>query len=314
MLVNFKSLYLLVPLVLFLVNTIVPDTKRFEKMPAMLRNDTTGLIAPGATLQLVSDQFSFTEGPAVDKEGNIYFTDQPNDAIWKWETNGTLSLFLNKTGRANGLYIDAVGNIIACADADNELWKISPEGNVTVLYKSPEGRKLNGPNDLWIDKSGGIYITDPYYQRPYWERKAPDIKGQHVYYLPPGKKKLVAVAEDLNQPNGIVGTPDGRHLFVADIGAGKTYKYEIGTDGELKKKLLFVEQGSDGMTLDEQGNLYITGNGVTVYNREGVKIEHIPVPEKWTGNVCFGGAQRDQLFITASKGVYLLRMNVKGVE
>ncbi len=277
-------------------------------------NDTTGLIAPGATLQKISGQFQFTEGPAVDKAGNIYFTDQPDDAIWKWETNGTLTLFSNNSGRANGLYIDADGAIIACADADNELRKITPDGKMSVLYKSPKNKGLNGPNDLWIDSSGGIYLTDPYYQRPYWKRQAPEIKGQHVYYLPNGKKKLIPVAEDLTQPNGIVGTPDGAHLFVADIGAGKTYKYDIGAHGLLKNKRLFAEQGSDGMTLDAQGNLYITGKGVTVYNPKGVKILEIAVPAKWTGNVCFGGSRRDILFITASEAVYTLQMNVKGVE
>lgn len=276
--------------------------------------DTSGLIAPGATLQVLPNRFSFTEGPAVTNDGAVFFTDQPNDNIWKWATDGTLSLFMHNTGRANGLYVDEAGNIIACADAKNELWKISPEKKVTVLYKAPKRKRLNGPNDLWIDKSGGIYITDPYYQRPYWKRKKPALKSQNVYYLPYGQKKLVAVEEGLKQPNGIVGTPDGKHLFIADIGDGKTYKYEIEANGRLKNKQLFVEQGSDGITLDERGNLYITGNGVTVYNAEGKKIEQIQVPAKWTSNVCFGDAEKNRLFITASESVYTLQMNVKGVE
>lgn len=277
-------------------------------------NDTSGLIAPGATLQLISAQFKFTEGPAVDKEGTIYFTDQPNDAIWKWATDGTLSLFKQGTGRANGLYMDKEGNMIACADEKNRIIKITPEKKVQILYKAPKRRQLNGPNDLWIDAKGGIYITDPYYQRPYWKRKKPVLKGQYVYYLPRGKKKLVTVENTLKQPNGIVGTPDGRHLFVADIGDGKTYRYDRTPDGTLQNRQLFVAQGSDGMTLDERGNLYITGDGVTVYNAAGQQIEHIAVPAKWTGNVCFGGPEKNKLFITASEAVYVIQMNVKGVE
>jgi gluconolactonase len=278
------------------------------------RNQQSGIIADNAKLQLISKQFKFTEGPAVDKKGNVFFTDQPNDKIWEYDTNGKLSVFLNKTGRSNGMYFDKKGNLITCADAQNQLWSISPQKKITVLVDGFEGKKLNGPNDLWIDNKGGIYITDPYYQRDYWTRKQPDLDGQKVYYLPKGKKELVMVADDLQQPNGIVGTPDGKFLFVADIKANKTYKYEIKPDGALTNRQLFAEKGSDGMTIDNRGNIYLCGNGVTVFNPEGKQIEHIAVPENWTGNICFGGKNRNDLFITASEGIYLLHMKVKGVE
>ncbi|MCU7550152.1 SMP-30/gluconolactonase/LRE family protein [Chitinophagaceae bacterium LB-8] len=276
--------------------------------------DTSSIIADGATLKLVSNQFKFTEGPAIDKQGNVFFTDQPNDKIWKYDTEGKLSVFLDKTGRSNGLYFDHKGNLLACADAQNELWSISPKKKIKVLLKDYKGKKLNGPNDLWADSKGGIYITDPYYQRSYWTRKEPEIIEQRVYYLPKGRKELVIVAEDLKQPNGIVGTPDGKYLYVADIGDNKTYRYTINPDGTLKDRQLFVEQGSDGITLDNKGNLYITGHGVTVYNSEGKKIEQIPVPVNWTANVSFYGKERNKLFITASESVFVLDMKVSGVE
>jgi gluconolactonase len=273
------------------------------------------LIARGATLQRVSDQFSFTEGPSVDKGGNIFFTDQPNDRIWKYGTDGKLSVFLEKTGRSNGTYFDHKGNLLTCADEKNEIWSIDPKGKVTVLLKNFQGRRFNGPNDLWEDLKGGIYFTDPYYQRPYWDRKLPDIKGEKVYYLPKGKKEAVVVADDLLQPNGIVGTPDGKFLYVADIKDNKTYKYKINADGRLSNKQLFAEQGSDGMTLDNKGNVYLTGTpGVMIYDKKGKKIETINVPSKWTANVCFGGKKRNILFITASESVYTIEMNVRGVE
>jgi gluconolactonase len=101
---------------------------------------------------------------------------------------------------------------------------------------------------------------------------------------------------------------------VADIGSNKTYKYDINTDGSLHNRQLFTAQGSDGMTLDNNGNLYLTGNGVTVYNNKGIKIAYIPVPAPWTGNICFGGKDRHTLFITASTAIYILPMTVKGVE
>lgn len=276
--------------------------------------DSIKVVAAGARLQLVSKQFAFTEGPAVDKKGNIYFTDQPNDKIWKYDINGKLSLFMEKTGRSNGLYFDHKGNIISCADEKNELWLINKKGKVTVLLTGFQGHRLNGPNDLWIDAKGGIYFTDPYYQRDYWDRKKPDIEGQKVYYLPKGNKAAFIVDSLLMQPNGIVGTPDGKFLYVADIRANKTYKYQIADDGKLMNRQLFVAQGSDGMTLDNQGNLYLAGGGVTVYDSAGIKVGNIPVPAAWVGNICFGGRDRTTLFITASESVYTLQMQVKGVE
>lgn len=282
-------------------------------MPVDL-SDSLNVIAPGATLQQVSNQFTFTEGPAVDKQGTIYFTDQPNDKIWKYGTDGKLSVFMDKTGRSNGLYFDKKGNLIACADEKDELWSISPTGKITVLLKDFQGHRLNGPNDVWIDPKGGIYFTDPYYQRDYWDRKKPDLDGQSVYYLPKGSQQAVLVDGDLMQPNGIVGTPDGKFLYVADIRANKTYKYKINADGSLTDRQLFVAQGSDGMTLDSQGNLYLTGRGVTIYDPAGKKMGNIPVPSRWVGNVCFGGKDRKTLFITASEAVYTLQMQVKGTE
>jgi gluconolactonase len=276
--------------------------------------DSMKLVAADAKLIKVSGQFSFTEGPAVDKNGAIYFTDQPNDKIWKYGIDGKLSLFMEKTGRSNGLFIDSKGNIISCADEKNELWSISTNKKVKVLLSSFEGKKLNGPNDLWIDKKGGIYFTDPYYQRDYWERKKPEIEEQRVYYLPKGKTEAIIADDKLKQPNGIVGSPDGRFLYVADIGDSKTYRYKIEPDATLSDRTLLFNQGSDGMTLDDEGNIYITGNGVNIYNKDGIKIGHIPVPAGWTANVCFGGKDMHTLFITALESVYTIAMRVWGVE
>lgn len=275
--------------------------------------DSIKVVARGAEVKRVANNFGFTEGPAVDKSGNIYFTDQPNDNIWKYDTDGKLSLFMHGAGRSNGLYFDHNGNLISCADEHNELWSIDMQKKKTVLLTNFQGRLMNGPNDLWVDGKGGIYFTDPYYPRDYWTRKRSEIKEQ-VYYLPKGKKEAVIVDSTIVKPNGIVGTPDGKHLFVADIGDNKIYKYDIGTDGKLLNRRLFVPQGCDGMTLDNQGNLYLAGNGVTISDGAGNKIGNIPVPSSWSANVCFGGKSRDILLITASESVYTVKMSVKGVE
>jgi len=113
--------------------------------------------------------------------------------------------------------------------------------------------------------------------------------------------------------NGVIGTPDGRTLYVSDIGEGKTYAYDIRQDGSLAKKRPFCPMGSDGMTIDSEGNVYLTGKGVTVFNSQGERIRHISVDARWTANVCFGGADRRTLFITAGAHLFALRMRVHGV-
>jgi gluconolactonase len=277
--------------------------------------DSGSVVAEGAIQpQLVSRQFAFTEGAAVDKAGNVFFTDQPNNKIWEYTLDGELMLFMDSAGRSNGMYFDPGGRLVSCADEQEQLWSIGPDRRVKILLTDVGGRRLNGPNDLWIDAKGDIFFTDPYYQRPYWSRTRSELDGEKVYYLPRGTKQPVVVAADLKKPNGIVGTPDGKTLYVSDIGDGKTYAYGIAAGGRLSDRRLFCMQGSDGMTLDERGNVYLTGDGVTVYDPSGKKIAHIPVPEQWTANLCFGGKDRKTLFITASQGVYVLRMRVKGVE
>lgn len=272
------------------------------------------LIAKGAVLVKAGTGYSFTEGPAVDPQGNVFFTDQPNDRIMKWSADGTISLYMEGAGRSNGLYFDNQGNLLSCADLNNELWKIDKDKKTTVLVKDFAGKKLNGPNDLWVDPKGGIYFTDPFYKRNYWTRTEKEIEQENVYYLSPDGKNLVVAATDLLQPNGIVGSKDGKTLYVADIKDRKTYSYTINPDGTLTNRVLFTEMGSDGMTIDNKGNVYLTGKGVTVFNSRGQQIQHIVIDEPWTANVCFGGKDQKTLFITASKSVYTLKMKVKGVR
>ncbi|HWV71950.1 MAG TPA: SMP-30/gluconolactonase/LRE family protein [Pseudosphingobacterium sp.] len=270
------------------------------------------LVAPEAKLELIAQDFAFTEGPAADRKGNVYFTDQPNNKIWKYSTNGKLSVYMDKAGRSNGLYFDKQENLIACADENNQLWSIK-NGKIEKLVLNYQDTLLNGPNDVWVAPNGNIYFTDPYYQRDYWIRKKPDLNIQALY-LYDRRGKLVRLDSSFKQPNGIIGTPDGKWLYVADIGGNKTYRYAITKDGLLSDKQLFVDQGSDGMTLDNEGNLYLTGNGITIYNNKGKKIEYIAIPAKWTGNVCFAGSEKNLLFITASDKIFTLKMRVKGVD
>jgi gluconolactonase len=275
---------------------------------------TSPVTAKGATVNRVASDYRFTEGPAVDPDGNVFFTDQPNDKILKWSAaDGSITVFMEGAGRSNGLYFDTKGNLLSCADLKNELWRIGKDKNVTVLVSDFEGKKLNGPNDLWVHPSGGIYFTDPFYKRDYWNRTEKEIEQENVYYLSPDGSVSVA-ATGLVQPNGIVGTSDGKRLYVADIGDKKTYSYAINNDGTLSDRKEFVPMGSDGMTIDQKGNVYLTGKGVTIFNASGEQIDHIDVDAPWTANVCFGGKDRKTLFITASTSVYTLKMKVAGAR
>lgn len=273
-----------------------------------------GVVAPGAKLEKLAGGFAFTEGPTRDRAGNVFFVDQPNDRIMEWSADGKLSTFMQPSGYANGMCFDARGNLIACVDEHNQLWSIAPDKTVTVLITNYDGKYMNGPNDVWVAPNGGMFITDPFYKRPWWDHTTMALTNEEVFYLAPDRKTLTQVTDDLKKPNGITGKPDGKTLYVSDIGAGQTWRYDIQPDGSLKNKTFICPLGSDGMTIDADGNLYLTGHGVTVFDPTGKKIDHIDVPEPWTANVCFFGPDNKTLFMTASKNIYCIRLKIAGAN
>lgn len=270
------------------------------------------IVAKNAEIKKVGTGYAFTEGPAVAKDGKVYFTDQPNDHIYVWDEKKGVSLWSDDTGRSNGMYFNNNGQLLACADLHNQIVLFDKDKKMRVVYENYDGKHLNGPNDLWITPNGGIYFTDPYYHRNYWQeghKEVQDARG--VYYLST-EGKITRVIDDYKQPNGLIGTPDGKTLYVADINDRKIWKYDIQPDGTLANKTFFAPNGSDGMTIDNRGNVYLTMGKVWVYSPSGELIREIEVPES-PSNVCFGGKKRNTLFITARTSVYTLKMNVKGV-
>ncbi len=273
--------------------------------------EDSGVLAPGAKVGMLSQGFEFTEGPAADAVGNVYFTDIPNNRIHKWSLDGELSIFREDSNEANGLYFDRAGNLLACEGKDDagRLVSIAPDGTLTVLADSYEGKPFNSLNDLWIDPKGGVYFTDP----RYGNRDNLPQDGEHVYYLTPDRAKVIRVIDDMIRPNGVIGTPDGKTLYVADHGAGQTFSYTINEDGTLADKTLFAPEGSDGMTIDNQGNIYLTNNNVVIYNQAGEKIQEIRIPEG-PSNATFGGADNKTLFVTARTSLYSVPMAVQGAR
>ncbi len=271
------------------------------------------IVQKNAKIEKAGGGYAFTEGPAEAPDGKVYFTDQPNDRIYVWNEKKGVSLWLEGTRRSNGMYFSREGHLYTCADLYNQLGYFDENKTFHLVHEGYDGKLLNGPNDVWVSPGGNIYITDSYYHRNWWKEgrgEEQDLRG--VYHLSPGGE-ITRVIDDYKQPNGIVGTPDGKTLYVADINDRKIWKYDIQPDGSLANKTFFAPHGSDGMTIDKKGNVYLTMGKVWVYSPEGELIKEIEVPES-PSNICFGGKKRNILFITARTSVYTLKMNVKGVN
>lgn len=270
-------------------------------------DSNSGLVKPGATLKKVADGFTFTEGPAADAEGNVYFTDIPNNRILKWTwKDESIAVYREGTAEANGLIFDAQGRLVICEMGTKRVLRDDMVGNITVIADSWNDGNPNMPNDLWIDAEGGIYFSD--FSGP----GSSTDGGLQVYYISPDGKSVTRATDDLTAPNGLIGTPDGMTLYITDPGAGKTFSYQINPDASLSNKTLFCDQSTDGMAMDENGNLYFSGDeAVTVFSPDGKKIEEIAVPGR-SANLTFAGPNRKTLFITAQTTVYTLEMAVRG--
>ncbi len=278
---------------------------------AAQETSSSALIAPGASVTKLADGFVFTEGPAADAKGDVFFSDVRGNKTYKWTIGEGLSTVREDSGNGNGLYFDSAGNLFVCESGNRRITRISPDGQLTIVADRYDGKKLNSPNDIWVSPSGGIYFSDP----RFGSQEGVEQDGNNVFYVPRVGAPAQLVAGDLQAPNGVLGTADGTKLYIADHGpqggAEETYVYDIRADGTLANRRLAAPEGSDGMTLDEHGNLYLTAAGVEVYSPDGRKIASIPVPEQ-PSNVAFGGPDHRTLFITARTGFYSLQMNVRG--
>ncbi|MDG1890778.1 MAG: SMP-30/gluconolactonase/LRE family protein [Verrucomicrobiota bacterium] len=265
------------------------------------------LIAEREAVRLAGG-FTFTEGPVTTAEGDVYFNDLPTHRTLKWDyLTGTVEVVRKDTGRANGMRIGLDGRRYVCEVENRRLVAIENGKAPVPMATHYQGKRLNSPNDLWIDPENGIYFTDP----RYGTRGKLELDGFHVFYLGAGGHEMIKVCADLVRPNGIIGTNDGKQLYVADEGANTIYRYRIEKPGSLTDKHAFLSLNADGLTLDEKGNLYAASAQVEVYNPLGILLGRIHTDEK-PANLTFAGPDKKLLFITAGKSVYGIHMHVSG--
>jgi gluconolactonase len=266
-------------------------------------------VAPGAEVELVAEGFVFTEGPVWDKSGGLLFSDVRVNRIMRLGLDGTVSVFIDDIG-TNGMYFDNDGLLIVCGNLrDRVIYRILGDGSRKILADRIDGKRLNSPNDCWVDPTGGIYFSDPRYR----DREVMEMEEEALYFLSP-QGELSRIDNEYTRPNGLIGTPDGKILYVADYGASFINRYEIESPGVLKNKTRFADSLCDGMTLDEHGNLYVTKDVVAIYRPDGTLLGEIKLPgEGGSTNVTFGGVDRKTLYITGGTRLMKLDMQVAGV-
>jgi sugar lactone lactonase YvrE len=263
-------------------------------------------------LRLLWDQGTFTEGPTIDREGAVLFTDLRRNLIRRYDPrSGETTIYRENSGSANGLAFDRAGKLLACEGADGGRRRISitdRDGQVKTLVDHYQGQKFNSPNDIAVAPNGDIYFTDPRYRGP----ESVDLDFEGVF-LVRGNQAILA-SRDTERPNGILVSADGRSVFVADNnnregGARTLLKFAIAADGSLENKEVLHrfrndQRGIDGMAMDAAGRIYAAAGkgedaGIYIFTQEGHLRDRITVPDLPT-NCTFGGPDHpDTLYITA---------------
>ncbi len=273
-------------------------------------------LGPAGPIQKVQSDFGFTEGPASDNDGNLYFTDIPQSRIYKLTSDGKITVFQEGSGHANGLMFAANGELIKC-EMDGRLTALNVQTKQQrVLVGEFENKRFNAPNDLVIDAAGGIYFTDPHFRAP-----EPLPQGKTAVYYLSADGTVARLIDGLNAPNGVILSPDEKTLYVIPSGQAEMMAYPVKAPGQIGAGRVFCTLrqkagqnggGGDGLTVDELGNLYITSAlGLQVYSPQGELLGILEFPEQ-PANVTFGGPDRRTLYVTARTSLYSVKMNVSG--
>lgn len=306
----FETLNFINRIVLF-VGIIACTIDAADSIPGIGMIGNVGKIAGG---------FKFTEGPAFDGSQYLYFTDVQANRIYRWDaaskTPTAPEVFLDPAGTCNGLMLDGEGRLIACS-MDGELLSIDTSTKQkTTLVGQNDGKRFNACNDLVIDKTGGVYFTDPRFKAP-----DPWPQGKEGVYYRSANGETKRIAEDFDAPNGIILSPDESRLYVIPSMDSKMIVFDVISPGVIENRRTFCElsqvagqsnKGGDGLTIDTQGNLYITSAlGLQVFAPDGNQLGTIALPEQ-PANVTFGGTDNSTLYATARTSLYAIPTGAKG--
>lgn len=257
--------------------------------------------------------FAFTEGPAADPHGNVYFTDIPNGKIYVHRVDGSLETFMERSARCNGLMFDKKGQLWACQGGNGRVIRIDPKTKaIQPVAAEIDGGPFLSTNDLVLDAHGGAYFTDPAYSRH------PDAKVEEAVYYVDAKGKIHRLFDGLPRPNGILLSPDGSTLYLLPAGQKKLLKSQVIEPGALGplETLAELPSGGDGLTCDSEGNLYLTQPRrklILVVSPSGEKLAQMQIPES-PSNIAFGGPNLDSLYVTARTSLYKLPVNRRGIR
>jgi sugar lactone lactonase YvrE len=250
----------------------------------------------GAQPERIVSELEFAEGPAVGPAGDLYFSDIPRDTIYRLNLQ-TLEkqTHTSQSGNSNGLAFTVNGALIACESGTRAVTRTVGEKRQVLIDKFEE-RRLNSPNDLTLDGVGGIYFTDP----RYGERQSMELEFEGVYYLD-AQRKLKLLTRELTRPNGIALSPDNRWLYVADHAGSKLWRFDVVKPGELANGQVIAAVGSDGMTVDAYGRVFITwGREVMVLSAGGETVDRIEFPAATTNCELWDG----WLYVTTPNELY----------
>jgi gluconolactonase len=268
-----------------------------------------GVVA--ADVKEVKGGYAFTEGTAWNAAGGfLLFSDIPNNKIHRLDPPSTVIEFRADSGKSNGLTWAPDGKLVACEHFNRRVSRSNADGSgVVTVVDAYMGKKLNSPNDVIIRSDGVIYFTDPDYGL---EGRTKEQTFNGVYRVDrAGAIHLVDSA--MTQPNGIALSPDQKVLYVGDSAAARTVKWNVEADGTLSGRVQFVGSGSDGIAIDDAGNVYLTSGGqVRVFRPNGQPWGNIPIPRNPT-NAAFGGADRKTLYVSAQSAIYAVRLKVPGL-
>jgi len=275
-------------------------------------------IGPAGEVKKLHTGLMFTEGPASDGQGNLYFSDVSGNKIHKVDAAGELTTFLDPSNHTNGLMVNAAGKIVAC-EMDGRIVEIDAKTKaVKALAPEYEGKRFNAPNDLVIDKEGGIYFTDPHFRAP---ANMPLPQGVRAFYYRAADGKVTRLGVIENAPNGVILSPDEKTLYVIPSLQAEMLAYPVEGPGKLGPQRTFCSLkqaagktagGGDGLTIDNKGNLYITSAlGIQVFSPEGKALGIIEFPEQ-PANCTFGGKDNKTLYVTARTSLYAVPMLATG--